>query len=170
MLMDQDRFQRFLRDLNFLPDFVQIFALARHVEACEARYGQESLSFNGFVEILCRLCFCHLNIYGNNLQQLAPSKHKMLWVLAMLEARLPPELGGRTDEAEGSDPFADPSPRGPDSLWHRRNESFDVSSCPQEDLVFFKTMGATKSDGKLGGFQRLLSYDVEDQAARGFRR
>ena len=30
-----------------------------------------------------------LNIYGNTAQQLAASKYKMLWVLALLEARLP---------------------------------------------------------------------------------
>ena len=53
--------------------------------------SKESLTFNAFVECLCRLCFCHLNIYGTSLQQLAPSKQKMLWMLAMMEARLPPD-------------------------------------------------------------------------------
>ena len=193
-----------VQDLHFLPDFVQIFALERHMEACETRYGQdrlsnlprgsrhlalfarslqvsgrrclnvlprsaryqESLNFNAFVECLCRICFCHLNIYGNNLQQLAPSKQKMLWVLAMLEARLPTELGGRSED--GLEPGD--SPRGLDSLWYRRDETFNISTCPAEEVLFFKTMGLVNLATKLG-FERLMSCDVDDDPTIGtFRR
>ncbi|CAE7728767.1 TIC32, partial [Symbiodinium pilosum] len=126
----------------------------------------ESLTFNAFVECLCRLCFCHLNIYGTSLQQLAPSKQKMLWMLAMMEARLPPELGGRfSDDGDLID--ASDSPRGPDSLWLRRDASFNISTCPQEDIVFFKTMGLTKLETKLG-WERLMSCDVDDEPSSGY--
>lgn len=153
-LMGPVLFQKLLKDLQFLPDFVQTFALEKHMLECETRYGQESLNFNAFVECLCRLCFCHLNIYGSSMQQLAPSKQKMLWVMAMLEARLPPELGGR--------PEGDQSPRGPDCLWHRRNETFDISACPQEAIIFFKTMGGVPKPRTELNFERLQSCDVED--------
>eukprot|EP00438_Fugacium_kawagutii_P030839 Skav210400 [mRNA] locus=scaffold1416:142259:145853:- [translate_table: standard] len=81
-----------------------------------------------------------LNIYGNTSQQIAASKYKMLWVLALLEARLPRKFrknhgeDGDEPEHEASNYLQQVQPQGADSLWHQRDADFDISTCENQDL------------------------------------
>lgn len=139
--MSQDMFTVLLKELRFFPDFCQRYSLKKHLNATEARYSEAELGFAPFVETLCRICFCFLNIYGNTAQQLAASKYKMLWVLALLEARLPRKFRkNATDHGEESEPLDHIQPQGADSLWHQRNADFDISVCDNKDIILWVTM------------------------------
>eukprot|EP00434_Breviolum_minutum_P020640 symbB.v1.2.018198.t1/scaffold1442.1/size120416/8 len=142
--ISQDLFITLLKELRFFPDFVQHYSLKKHLNATEARYGEEELGFPAFVETLCRICFCFLNIYGNSAQQSAASKYKMLWVLALLEARLPRKFRRRSgDEGDDQEVGDHLQPQGPDSLWHQRDVDFDISVCESKDIILWQTMDKT---------------------------
>lgn len=139
--MSQDMFTALLKELRFFPDFCQRYSLKKHLNATEARYGEAELGFAPFVETLCRICFCFLNIYGNTSQQLAASKYKMLWVLALLEARLPRKFRvNASDHGDESEPLDRVQPQGADSLWHQRDADFDISVCDNKDIILCQTM------------------------------
>jgi len=131
-----------LIELRFYPDFVQNFALQRHVFFTQARHNCDDLCFNAFVECLCRITFVYLNAYGNSQQKVAPTKHKTLWLLSQLEARLPQEL----KKLGGSDG----SERGLDSLW-MKNIFFDVSAAELDELVLAQTMADNPVEIKRNG-------------------
>lgn len=136
--LPEESFKNMLQDLHLFPSFVQSFSLSRHISITQDRRvlaDSQGLDYDSFVEVLCRIAFVYLNTYGNNFQQSACSKHKMLWLFAVLSANLPQKLGsGLKTAAQGTEEV-----KGPDSLWYAR-ASFNISTCPLEDLVFYTAM------------------------------
>jgi len=127
--------KRMLIELRFYPDFVQNFALARHIFFTQVRHNCDNLGFSAFVECLCRIAFVYLAAYGNSQQQAAPAKHKALWLLCQLEARLPEELKIKKTDSRAMSALDDRF----ESLWER-NVDFDLSQCPTDQLVLAQTM------------------------------
>ncbi|CAE8653131.1 unnamed protein product, partial [Polarella glacialis] len=162
--MSPGSFKRMLQELHFFPELVQTYSLQKHLAISQARAGSEQLNFETFVEILCRIAFVHLCIYGNSAQQASTAKSKCVWLLAMIMARLPPELlrafsmrtastpGTWTTEASG-----DPDRAAMDaslsthaeSIW-QTDTDLDISDCPVEELILWQTINAD-SDAPEGG-------------------
>eukprot|EP00440_Ansanella_granifera_P043166 gb/GFBE01046796.1/.p1 GENE.gb/GFBE01046796.1/~~gb/GFBE01046796.1/.p1 ORF type:complete len:775 (+),score=165.29 gb/GFBE01046796.1/:1-2325(+) len=167
--MNPDSFKRMLKDLKFFPEFVQTFSLDRHISTTQTRHNAENLSFNAFVETLCRIAFCYLIAYGNIAQQASLAKHKMLWMLCLLEARLPRslrKLAKQDMDAEGldaEDEHLNPieTPRGPDSLWNRRKE-FVLSDCDNREIVLWPVMSDDPGTAKKKKSRFMSGVDPEE--------
>lgn len=182
------QFKVMLKELRFFPDFVQSFSLDRHFFLNQQRHQTSMINFSVFVETLCRISFCWLSTYGNIAQQAMSPKYKMLWMLAMIEARIPLELqqmanqvrrssSGASDGSvevddldvldvdvppRSSSTWWNESPKGFSSLWHRNDKNFVLSECANEDIILRPMMWEQPQDMKKTGTSRsLLSEDME---------
>eukprot|EP00931_Biecheleriopsis_adriatica_P090441 TRINITY_DN64420_c0_g1_i1.p1 TRINITY_DN64420_c0_g1~~TRINITY_DN64420_c0_g1_i1.p1 ORF type:complete len:813 (+),score=163.31 TRINITY_DN64420_c0_g1_i1:32-2470(+) len=178
-------FKSMLKELRFFPDFVQSFSLERHMFLNEQRHATSYLNFNIFVESLCRISFCYLATYGNIAQQAMPPKYKMLWMLAMMEARLPlhlqklaTQVSKTSDNSSGESSFDgivfedhpprtssswwNESPKGIESLWHRYDKTFVISDCPNQDIILAPMIWESCTEYRRTTTQQsLMSEDVD---------
>jgi len=128
--MEQENFHAMLHEFGFLPTIVQTHSARQHVEIALARRNANLLSYESFIECLCRIAFVYLSIFGNSVQQVAPSKAKMVWLLTLLRARcrdlhMPDGLG---------------DPRG--AAWIKRKH-FNLDACDLESLVVWPALNCS---------------------------
>merc|ERR1712190_528068 len=124
------------------PDIVQKHSAHQHVQVSLRRSGKGSrtLSYEAFVECLCRIAFVYLSVYGNSVQQMAPSKRKCLWFITLLRA-------GCRDAGLNEIVFP-----GGEGEWFAAHSAFDHSTqthrrqsldrFPLESLVLWRTLNA----------------------------
>lgn len=137
MSLTRDGFEDALKELRFVPDIVQSYALRHQVSVSMKRRHLDALDYTCFVECIWRMAFVHLHFYGNPTQHGSSSKCKCLWLLAMLRIRcrdlgkalkLPAELVG-SDEV-GSRAWSAPV-------------KLDLNSTSLQDLLFWQAIDAT---------------------------
>lgn len=143
--------QALLRDLGLFPDIVQIHSLRQHLHISQMRDGVIELAYPTFVECLLRMAFVYLGVYGNDVQQAAPSKWKCLWLFGLLSARcqafgdrlgLPRELfdAGASSGSRDGGARAEEGSGAAGRLWQR--EPCDLDSMPLEQLTLWRTLDA----------------------------
>lgn len=150
-LMSPIAFQTLLQDLHLYPEIVQIHSLRQHLHLSLSRDGLPALTYPAFVECLLRTAFVYLSIYGNNIQQEAPSKWMGLWLFGLLSVRcralgpvlgLPEKLSGgaaqRPKEGAEEDDGAAHC-----RLWPR--DPVDLDSAPLRRLTLHRTIDAELS-------------------------
>lgn len=87
MAMEPENFHYLLHEFGFMPTVVQIHSARQHVEISLTRRNTLLISFECFVEILCRIAFVYMSNFGNSVQQGSPSKAKIVWLITLLRAR-----------------------------------------------------------------------------------
>ena len=134
-------FKKMLCDLSMFPEMVQMHSLKQHVRFTLKRHGGSRLSYPGFLEVLCRIFFVYLGVYGNPTQQRSSSKCKIFWLLTLLRRR----CAGYGSKA-GLPAGLVASPSGEENkdagwLWQRRG-TFKLDGTSLSDLVLWRVFDA----------------------------
>jgi len=131
-MMNPINFQALLQDAGLYPNTVQIHTVRQHLRISLARDGLLELTYPAFVECLFRIAFVYLLIYGNDVQQEAPSKWMCLWLVAVLSARCP-STGAKAEKQLNS------------RIWQREPCTLDSLSLRQ--LTLFRILDAETDAG-----------------------
>lgn len=130
-----EAFETMLREFRFFPMIVQTHSARQHIRISLKRHRMRELSFAAFVECICRISFVYLSLYGNSVQQGAPSKRKCLWLFTLLRAGCR-ELGINTPGREGVDVFGEER-----DMWQSRKKC-NLDGMLLERLVLWEALDA----------------------------
>jgi len=145
--MRPEGFEAMLREFQLFPDILQIHSARQHVQiSLSRRGGIKRLTYAAFIECLCRVAFVYLCIYGNSAQQNVPSKHKCIWLLALLRARcedlgLEKLKGGFSCGPQLAKGGAGAGAHAEESLWLKRQD-VNVDTLPLPRLVLWRALDA----------------------------